>query len=96
MPLDSGRNLVGAGDPAAQARQCLENLFTLVVHHGFTRDDIHQLTVYVVGAHHNLLAAWSELTSRFEMNVPPATLLGVTVLGFVGQLVEIDAVVVRA
>jgi hypothetical protein len=29
------------------------------------------------------------------MNVPPATLLGVTVLGFVGQLVEIDAVIVK-
>ncbi|MGZ4741553.1 MAG: RidA family protein, partial [Ilumatobacteraceae bacterium] len=95
MPLDSSRTLVGEGDPAAQARQCLDNLFTLVAHHGFTRDDIHRLTVYVVGAHQNLIAAWGAVTSCFEMNVPPATLVGVTVLGFVGQLVEIDAVIVR-
>ena len=95
MPLDSARALVGEGDPAAQARQCLENLFTLVAHHGFARDDIHQLTVYVVGAHQNLIAAWGSVTSCFEMNVPPATLLGVTVLGFAGQLVEIDAVVIK-
>ncbi len=96
MPLDSGRFLVGEGDPAAQARQCLQNLLTLVVHHGFSRDDIHQLTVYVVGPHQNLIDAWGAVTSSFELNVPPATLLGVTVLGFVGQLVEIDAVVVRS
>jgi len=96
MPLDVDRTLVGDGDPAAQARQCLQNLLTLVTHHGFSRDDIHQLTVYVVGAHQNLIEAWSEVTSCFEMDVPPATLLGVTVLGFVGQLVEIDAVIVKA
>ena len=96
MPLDAARNLVGGGDPAAQSRQCLHNLLTLVAHHGFSRDDIHQLTIYVVGAHENLIAAWGEVTSCFEMNVPPATLLGVTVLGFVGQLVEIDAVIVKA
>ena len=96
MPLDAARNLVGGGDPAAQSRQCLHNLLTLVAHHGFSRDDIHQLTIYVVGAHENLIAAWGEVTSCFEMNVPPATLLGVTVLGFVGQLVEIDAVIVTA
>ena len=96
MPLDADRTLVGPDDPAAQAKQCLQNLLTLVAHHGFSRDDIHQLTVYVVGAHPNLIAAWGEVTSCFEMNVPPATLLGVTVLGFVGQLVEIDAVIIKA
>lgn len=96
VPLDAAGTLVGDGDPAAQARQCLENLFTLVVHHGLTRHDIHQLTVYVVGPHQNLLDAWHEVTACFEKNVPPATLLGVTVLGHGRQLVEIDAVVVRS
>jgi hypothetical protein len=43
-----------------------------------------------------LIAAWREVVASFEMNVPPATLLGVTVLGHRGQLVEIDAVVARA
>jgi enamine deaminase RidA (YjgF/YER057c/UK114 family) len=95
VPVDSERTIVGPDDPAAQAAQCLRNLFTLVEHHGFDRDDIHQLTVYVVGPHSNLVTAWQQVRREFDDNVPPATLLGVTVLGFVGQLVEIDAVIER-
>ncbi len=96
VPRDGTATLVGEGDPAAQARQCLQNLFTLVEHHGLSRTDIRQLTIYVAGPHQNLLDAWTEVVSCFEMNVPPATLLGVTFLGYVGQLVEVDAVVVEA
>src|ERR1700741_2095083 len=91
VPVDSERTVVGVGDPAAQAHQCLHNLFTLIVHHGFSRNHIRQITVYVVGPHSNLIEAWAAVTAAFEMNVPPATLLGVTVLGFRDQLVEIDA-----
>jgi enamine deaminase RidA (YjgF/YER057c/UK114 family) len=94
VPRDGSGNLVGEGDAAAQARQCLANLFTLIVHHGFSRNDIRQLTVYVVGEHPNLIDAWREVAAAFEMEVPPATLLGVNLLGYVGQLVEIDAQVV--
>jgi enamine deaminase RidA (YjgF/YER057c/UK114 family) len=96
VPRDAVGTLIGEGDPAVQARQCLQNLYTLLVHHGFARNDIHQLTIYVVGPHENLLAAWREVVSSFDMNVPPATLLGVTVLGHAGQLVEVDAVVAQA
>ena len=95
VPRDADANLVGADDPAAQTRQCLHNLFTLIDHHGFSKDDIHQLTVYVVGPQQNLGIAWREVTSSFERNVPPATLLGVTLLGHVGQLVEVDATIQR-
>ncbi len=96
VPVDARRNVVGIDDPAAQARQCLANLVTLITHHGYRRDDVHQLTVYVVGPHDNLIRAWGEVTSFFESDVPPATLLGVTLLGHAGQLVEIDAVIERA
>jgi enamine deaminase RidA (YjgF/YER057c/UK114 family) len=96
VPRDGAANLVGAGDPAAQTRQCLANLFTLIEHHGFARSDIHQLTIYVVGPHRNLLDAWGEVTSLFDSNVPPATLLGVANLGYVDQLVEVDALIERA
>lgn len=96
VPRDADANLVGWDDPAAQARQCLHNLFTLISVYGFSRDDVHQLTVYVVGPHQNLLDAWNEVTSFFDHNVPPATLLGVALLGYAGQLVEIDAVIERA
>ena len=93
VPLDADANLVGIDDAAAQTQQCVSNLFTLLAHHGFTRDEIHQLTIYVVGPHQNLLDAWAATRSCFEQNVPPATLLGVTLLGHLGQLVEIDAVI---
>ena len=96
VPRDASAKVVGQGDPVVQTRQCLQNLFTLISHHGFSGDDIHQLTVYVVGPHQNLLDAWGEVTSWFEHNVPPATLLGVTLLGYADQLVEIDAVIERA
>jgi len=96
VSVDSYRTIVGVGDPAAQASRCLANLFTLIDHHGFSREDIHQLTVYVVGPHANLITAWQQVSAEFDDNVPPATLLGVTVLGFVDQLVEIDAVIERA
>jgi enamine deaminase RidA (YjgF/YER057c/UK114 family) len=96
VPRDAAARVVGPGDPVAQARQCLDNLFTLIAHHGFSRDDIHQLTVYVVGPHQNLIDAWVEVSSCFDQNVPPATLLGVAYLGYVDQVVEIDAVIERA
>ncbi len=96
VPRDAAANVVGPGDPVVQTRQCLDNLFTLIAHHGFSRADIHQLTIYVVGPHQNLLDAWGEVTACFEQNVPPATLLGVTLLGYVDQVVEIDAVIERA
>ena len=96
VPRDADANVVAPGDPVVQTRQCLDNLFTLIDHHGFSREDIHQLTVYVVGPHQNLIEAWGEVTSCFEQNVPPATLLGVTFLGYRDQVVEIDAVIERA
>jgi enamine deaminase RidA (YjgF/YER057c/UK114 family) len=93
VPRDGEGRLVGEGDAAAQAGQCLRNLFTLIDHHGFGRADIRRLIVYVVGPHSNLLDAWGEVARTFDMNVPPATLLGVHLLGYTGQLVEIDATV---
>lgn len=97
VPHDSDGRLVGAGDVAEQTGQCLANLFALVHAHGFTRDDIRHLTVYVVGSQEHLSAAWRAVTEAFDpaTGVPPATLLGVNLLGHVGQAVEIDARVVR-
>ncbi|MGD9704599.1 MAG: DUF429 domain-containing protein [Acidimicrobiia bacterium] len=96
VPLDADGALSGAGDVRAQTQQCLANLFAIVGAHGFARDDIHHLTIYVVGPHRNLLDAWAEVTAGFASNVPPATLLGVNLLGYRNQLVEIDARVERA
>lgn len=96
VPLDAEGHLVGADDVRQQTRQCLVNLVSLVTSRGFTLDDIHQFTIYVVGQHQHLVDAWEEVTLHFESDVPPATLLGVNQLGYRDQLVEIDAQVERA
>lgn len=95
VPHDAEANLVGVDDAGQQAVQCLENLAKLLTVRGFTIKDLRQLTVYVVGEHENLLAAWAAVAEWFGQEVPPATLLGVNLLGYSEQLVEVDAVVVR-
>jgi enamine deaminase RidA (YjgF/YER057c/UK114 family) len=96
VPLDSTGTLVGPGDPARQATACLDNLRTLVGVHGFSIDDVRRLTIYVVGEHDHLLAAWGAASTWFGRELPPATLLGVHLLGYPDQLVEVDAVVIRS
>lgn len=95
VPLDADGDLLALGDPASQAEACLENLRLLVGVHGFAIDDVRHLTVHVVGEHQNLLAAWAAVVGWFGGDgVPPATLLGAHLLGYAGQLVEIDATIV--
>lgn len=96
VPLDAEGRLVGDGDHATQASACLDNLVRLVGVHGFELGDVRHLTVHVVGDSDDLAAAWVVVRDRFAGEVPPATLLGARSLGHRGQLVEIDATVVRA
>lgn len=96
VPLDEHGTLAGVDDVGAQTRQCLTNLCQVVTLHGFDVTDVHQLTIYVVGPQSHLTDAWREVTAWFGSNVPPATLLGVNLLGYVNQLVEVDARVERA
>jgi len=95
VPLDQDIKLVGIGNPSAQAQQCLENLHTLIRVHGFAVKDIRQLTIYGVGDRQNLVDIWQAVTTWFNDHVPPATLLGVTCLGYEHQWVEIDATIIK-
>jgi enamine deaminase RidA (YjgF/YER057c/UK114 family) len=95
VPRNSSNELVGIGQPDVQTRACLENLFAVVLVNGFERSDIRQLVIHVVGEQENLSVAWDEVVAAFDGDVPPATLLGAARLGYVDQLVEIDATVVR-
>ena len=95
VPHDALGHIVAHGDSHAQATQCLLNLRTVLAVHGFTLIDIRKLVVYVVGEQVALSAAWVAVTEFFNGNVPPATLLGVSRLGYDGQLVEIDATVLK-
>ncbi len=95
VPLDAAGKLVAPGDALAQATRCLTNLELLLECHGFTCADIVQLRVYVVGARPRMSAAWQGTRAFFDGEVPPATLLGVTLLGYDEQVVEVDAVIKR-
>jgi 2-iminobutanoate/2-iminopropanoate deaminase len=96
VPQDAHGQLVGLDDAFVQAQQCLNNLSAVLAVHGFSTADVRQLVVYVVGEQANLSAAWKAATEFFEGEVPPATLLGVARLGYVGQLVELGATVLKA
>lgn len=96
VPLDEEGELVGRDDPRAQTQQCLRNLATVIATHGFALADIHHVRVHVVGDTPLLGVAWRGVVEFFDGNVPPATLLGAASLGYAGQLVEIEAEIIRA
>jgi enamine deaminase RidA (YjgF/YER057c/UK114 family) len=93
VPLDGAGNLVGEGDPAAQAEQVLENLLATLEAAEAKPDDVLKTTVYVAGPHEALLSVW-EVVKRSPVGRAPSTLLGVELLGYTGQLVEIEAIAV--
>jgi enamine deaminase RidA (YjgF/YER057c/UK114 family) len=95
VPHDAAGNLVGPDDPVAQVRQCLDNLAGVVSVHGFAVADVHRLTVHVVGERSTMSAAWRAVKEWFGGEVPPATLLGTSLLGYDHQIIEIDADIQR-
>ncbi|MGV9795820.1 RidA family protein [Gordonia sp. NPDC003422] len=81
------------GDVVAQTRRCLSNLDAVLTERGAGFADIAKLTVYV--AEHlqaDLAVAWNAVVEAFGGDVPPAMIVGVTVLPYDGQVVEVDAV----
>lgn len=95
VPQDRSGAIVTVGDPARQASACLDNLAIILDVHGFEESDVRRVVVYVVGEEEDLAEAWSGVVGWFGGAVPPATLLGVARLGYPGQVVEIDATVVK-
>jgi len=91
-PLDDQGRVVAPGDIAAQMRQALGNLRVALEECGATVRDVLKTTVYVSSARReDLVVAWNEVAGVFGDHDPPSTLLGVTVLGYPEQLVEIEA-----
>ena len=94
VPLDPEGNLVGAGDVAAQTSQVLSNLMLALEAAGAGGGDVLKTTVYVAsGDRADLLAVW-DLVQESDVAAAASTLLGVSLLGYEGQLVEIEAVAV--
>ena len=94
-PLDAAGATVAVGDVAGQARQVVANLVTALEAAGAGLPDVVRTTVYVASDRRaDLVAAWDVVRAAFGDHDAPSTLLGVTVLGYPDQLVEVDAVAV--
>jgi enamine deaminase RidA (YjgF/YER057c/UK114 family) len=92
-PLGPDGQVVGPGDLGAQARRTVDNLFETLDAAGASAGDVLKTTVYVVtSAQDDLVTVWGVVKPAFEPFDPPSTLVGVTVLGYTDQLVEIEAV----
>ena len=92
-PLDAAGETVSPGDIAAQAEQVMQNLRTALRAAGADLDDVLKTTVYVAsGEQADLVTAWDVVKRHFGSHDAPSTLLGVSVLGYRDQLVEVEAV----
>jgi enamine deaminase RidA (YjgF/YER057c/UK114 family) len=92
-PLDAFGALVGAGDIDLQIDQVAANAATVLAAVGARPDQVVRSVVYVVSDDNSVLAAaWHQLTLSVigSAFTTASTLLGVTRLGFSGQLVEVD------
>jgi enamine deaminase RidA (YjgF/YER057c/UK114 family) len=92
-PLDASGATVAVGDVAGQARRVMANLEVALRAAGAGLTDVVKTTVYVAtDRREDLVAAWDVVAEAFGDHDPPSTLLGVAVLGYPDQLVEVEAV----
>lgn len=92
VPLDAGGELVGEGDAVAQAEQVITNLLAALEEGGARAEDVAKTTVYVAGeTHDDQVGVWQVVRSS-AIGRAPSTLVGVPILGYRGQLVEIEAI----
>jgi enamine deaminase RidA (YjgF/YER057c/UK114 family) len=94
-PLDASGSTVAVGDIAGQAEQVMANLRAALAAAGAALADVLKTTVYVASSsRQDLTTAWEVVRSHFGEHDAPSTLVGVTVLGWPDQLVEVEAVAV--
>jgi enamine deaminase RidA (YjgF/YER057c/UK114 family) len=94
VPLDADGNLVGRGDDVAQTRQVLDNLGLALGAAGARGEDVLKTTVYVVtGDREDLTGVWRVIQDS-GVAAAASTFLGVSLLGYEGQLVEVESIAV--
>ena len=92
-PLDTDEQVVGLGDLGAQIDQVVANALAILSAADATPRDVVRSVIYVVSADSAVLAsAWDRLNASplAPAFATASTLLGVTALGYTGQLIEID------
>lgn len=94
-PLNEDGTTTAPGDYPAQATRCVETLTEALHAAGAELTDVISTRVLVASsAQADLVAAWDVIHAAFGPHDVPSTLLGVTVLGYDDQLVEIEAIAV--
>ncbi|WP_337006656.1 MULTISPECIES: RidA family protein [unclassified Microbacterium] len=92
-PLNDDGTTAAPGDYAGQAARCIETLTQALEVAGATLTDVISTRVLVASsAQADLVTAWDVVHDAFGPHDVPSTLLGVTVLGYDDQLVEIEAI----
>ncbi|PWV54662.1 MULTISPECIES: RidA family protein [Nocardiopsis] len=92
-PLNEDGSTAAVGDYAGQAAVCVANLRTALAEAGAELTDVVNTRVLVAStSQDDLVAAWEVVRDAFGDHDVPSTLMGVTVLGYDDQLVEIEAV----
>lgn len=92
-PLNDDGTTAGRGDYAAQAAKAIENMCIALAAAGAGIGDVISTRVLVASTEQaDLVTAWDVVRAAFGEHDVPSTLMGVTVLGYEDQLVEIEAV----
>ncbi|MGX1933006.1 RidA family protein [Microbacterium resistens] len=92
-PLEDDGSTAAVDDYAGQAARCVETLRRALADAGASMTDVISTRVLVASSSQaDLVAAWEVVRDAFGAHDVPSTLMGVTVLGYDDQLVEIEAV----
>jgi enamine deaminase RidA (YjgF/YER057c/UK114 family) len=92
-PLNEDGSTAAPGDYAGQAAKAVENMRTALKDAGASLEDVISTRVLVASSRQaDLVTAWQVVRDAFGDHDVPSTLMGVTVLGYDDQLVEIEAV----
>ncbi len=91
-PLNHDGSTAAVGDYAGQAAVCIDTMKRALADAGATLSDVISTRVLVASSsQQDLVSAWEVIRDAFGEHDVPSTLLGVTVLGYRDQLVEIEA-----
>ncbi|MDM7890536.1 RidA family protein [Curtobacterium caseinilyticum] len=92
-PLDEQGRTVAVGDHRGQAVRCMANLETALAAAGAELADLVHTRVLVASSEQaDLVTVWEVVRTAMGDHDVPSTLMGVTVLGYDDQLVEVEGV----
>ncbi|MFI6944756.1 RidA family protein [Streptomyces sp. NPDC050422] len=92
-PLNEDGSTAAIGNYAGQAAKAVENMQTALKDAGASLEDVISTRVLVASTRQeDLGTAWKVVRDAFGDHDVPSTLMGVTVLGYHDQLVEIESV----